>query len=86
MVAYKNMDKEKMYQGRKYRLYSSAAGMPVNNTSLDSLAQTLAISEFYQRASKTHGRSIPGNEYDLSQPVWFYMIMKKLAAEKEKKK
>lgn len=27
-----------------------------------------------------------GNAYDLSQPIWFYMIMKKLAAEKEKKK
>lgn len=77
--------REKTYQQHKYRLYSSAVDVPVSNTSLDSLAQTPAINEFYKQVSKTYSRRVPGNEYDLSQPVWFYMIMKKLAEEKEKK-
>lgn len=31
-------------------------------------------------------KTCPASLYELSQPIWFYMIMKKLAAEKEKKK
>ena len=38
-------------------------------------------------ARPTHQReTYPTSLYDLSQPIWFYMIMKKLAAEKGKKK
>jgi len=31
-------------------------------------------------------KTYPAGLYELSQPIWFYMIMKKLAADKEKKK
>jgi len=54
-----------------------------NDENLDQLIWNQGKNESYQ--GRPHPTD-PGNAYDLSQPVWFYMIMKKLAAEKKKKK
>ncbi len=89
---------EKTYQKYDYRLPSVIRPLhdnsmrqndiPVSDESIDRLIGPHVANEFYQRATETHPtrqRTYPTSrryEYDLAQPIWFYMIMKKLAAKK----
>jgi hypothetical protein len=78
MVAYKtHPGQAKDYQKQHYRLSES-----INNDSIDNVVRSHPINEFYQkRVIPTR----PTTNY-LSQPIWFYEIMKKIAADEAEKK
>jgi hypothetical protein len=82
MVAYKDNpghDKEYLYQEGNYRLPSTTGTQDISadNSSLDKLVRSTPSNELYQKRIEPL-RSL--GDYDLSQPVWFDEIMKRLAA------
>lgn len=78
MVAYKTYSGQKEdYQKQHYRLSDS-----INNDSIDNVVKSHPVNESYQkRAVLTR----PTINY-LSQPIWFYEIMRKLASDEINKK
>ena len=90
MVAYKNNSGQyetSLYQKQKYRSVNSPSDTQqphANNDSIDRIAESYQANKLYQRRIESRQ---PSTEDDLSQPVWFEEIRKRLAnSEKEKKK
>lgn len=90
MVAYKNNPgKDKDYQKQDYRLAASITGIQYNPSynkrisadSLDEVVQPSEVKELYKK------RIEPGSRMnnDLSQPIWFEEILKRLANDNAKK-
>jgi hypothetical protein len=81
MVAYKNNPgQNKDYHKQNYRL---PASIPTTNDGLDRIVQPEPSNELYQKRIEPSHLT---REYYLSQPVWFYEIIKKLAADEAGKK
>jgi hypothetical protein len=87
MVAYKNNPgQNKDYHKQNYRLpafITSKQYIPSTNEGLDRIVRSGPNNELYQKRIEP---SYLTREYYLSQPTWFYEIMKKLAADEAGKK
>lgn len=85
MVAYKNNNPDKIYKKQDYQLSAPITGIQLNPSSKRYIANNATIDgiveppEAKNICQNRFEPEIVKNSYDLTQPIWFEEIMKKLA-------